>query len=191
MKFFYARTSTKEQNLDRQLETAHAEGIPAENIYTDQITGTTLDRPGLNELLKVLREGDTVYIHSLDRLSRNLSQALNLIEQLDAKGVAIVSVTEGLSTQGAGNKLVIHTLMAVNEYIKAQINKSCAEGRAAYIERCRKTGEHMGRPAKDADTVEAAIKLYIAGTSVSKIEEQLDISRSTLYRELKKRNISR
>ena len=191
MKFFYARTSTKEQNLDRQLETAHAEGIPAENIYTDQITGTTLDRPGLNDLLKVVRAGDVIYIHSLDRLSRKLNQALNLIETLDAKGVSIVSVTEGLSTQGACNKLVMHTLMAVNEYVKATINETCEEGRAAYIERCRKTGEHMGRPAKDADTVEAAIKLYIAGTSVSKIEDQLDISRSTLYRELKKRNISR
>jgi hypothetical protein len=78
----YARVSTTRQSLERQLDALAAAGIPDQRIYTDKKTGTTTDRDGLNQLLGYARPGDTIVVHTLDRLGRNLREVLNLVHDL-------------------------------------------------------------------------------------------------------------
>jgi predicted site-specific integrase-resolvase len=82
----YARVSTTRQSLERQLAALTAAGIPGDRIYTDKKTGTTVARDGLNQLLVYARPGDTIVVHTLDRIGRNLREVLNLVHDLAAKG---------------------------------------------------------------------------------------------------------
>src|SRR6266545_4244336 len=88
----YARVSTTKQSLERQLDALAAAGIPAERIYTDKKTGATAARAGLTEVLKYARAGDTVVVHTLDRLGRNLREVLNLVHDLAERGIGVRSL---------------------------------------------------------------------------------------------------
>jgi DNA invertase Pin-like site-specific DNA recombinase len=84
----YARVSTNEQNLDLQLDALKKEGVTDPDIYTDKITGTKADRPGLENALSHLREGDTLVVWRLDRLARSLSNLIELVNKLAGQGIA-------------------------------------------------------------------------------------------------------
>ncbi len=90
----YARVSTTRQSLERQLAALTAAGIPAGRIYADKKTGTTTDREGLSELLAYARRGDTVVVHTLDRLGRNLREVLNLVHDLAGRGIGVRSLAD-------------------------------------------------------------------------------------------------
>ena len=91
MRFGYARVSTKEQNLDRQLDQLEAAGV--DKIFSDKISGAKESRPELDKLLATLREGDTVIVCSYDRLARSSKQLFDLADRFEAAGVALVSLT--------------------------------------------------------------------------------------------------
>ncbi|WP_433232223.1 recombinase family protein [Actinomadura formosensis] len=84
----YARVSTTKQSLERQLDALAAAGIPTERVYVDKKTGTSTDRDGLNRLLAYARPGDTIVVHTLDWVGRNLREVLNLVHELSEKGSA-------------------------------------------------------------------------------------------------------
>jgi predicted site-specific integrase-resolvase len=90
----YARVSTTRQSLDRQLDALTTAGIPGERIYADKKTGTTIDRDGLNQLLGYARPGDTIVVHTLDRVGRNLREVLNEVPQSFRTGDPIGSFPE-------------------------------------------------------------------------------------------------
>jgi hypothetical protein len=92
----YARVSTTKQNLERQLASLNEAGIPDDRLYVDKKTGATVDRPGLIELLKYARDGDTIVVHTLDRLGRNLREVLNLVHDLAEKGIGVRSLADPL-----------------------------------------------------------------------------------------------
>ncbi len=90
----YARVSTTKQSLDRQLDALAAAGIPNERIYADKKTGATVEREGLADLLKYARPGDTIVVHTLDRLGRNLREVLNLVHDLAERGIGVRSLSD-------------------------------------------------------------------------------------------------
>lgn len=92
----YARVSTTKQSLERQLDALDAVGIPDERIYVDKKTGTIVDREGLNQLLAYARSGDTIVVHTLDRIGRNLREVLNLVHELSEHGVGVRSLANPL-----------------------------------------------------------------------------------------------
>ena len=92
----YARVSTTKQSLERQLDALTAAGIPANRIYTDKRTGATVDRDGLTALLGYARDGDTIVVHTLDRLGRNLREVLNLVHELAERGIGVRSLADPL-----------------------------------------------------------------------------------------------
>lgn len=94
----YVRVSSTDQNTDRQLD-----GVALDRIFTDKMTGSTKDRPQLKAMLDYVRYGDTVVVHSLDRLARSLEDLISIINQLNQKGVSFKSIKDNLTFDGINN----------------------------------------------------------------------------------------
>ena len=112
----YARVSTVRQNLDRQLDALAGAGIPTGRIWSDKRTGASVDREGLGALLAYARDGDTVVVHTLDRLGRNLREVLNLVHDLSGREIGVRSLADPVrvdTTDTAGMGRVAFLLLAL------------------------------------------------------------------------------
>lgn len=180
-KVAYARVSTSDQNLARQLETLKA--YNPDKIFTDQVSGKDLQRPGFSQLLEYVREGDLIYVCSLDRLARNLNDLLAIIKSFQSRGVSIHFLKENIligadAKTSAMSKLIVSIFGAVAEFERALIRERQQEG----IDLAKKRGVYKGRAPIAEDKIAKAKELYDLGVPLSKISQQLKISRSTLYR---------
>jgi DNA invertase Pin-like site-specific DNA recombinase len=177
----YARVSTNEQNLDLQRDALRKAGVTAKHIFTDKITGTKAERPGLTDALSHLREGDTLVVWRLDRLGRSLPHLIETVTALQGQGVAFQSITENIDTSTPTGKLVFHIFGALAEFERNLIRERTIAGLSA----ARVRGKKGGRPklAATSGKVAMAKKLYRDKTnSISEICKMLNISRATLYR---------
>ena len=102
MRVGYIRVSSLDQNPDRQMEDLKSQGV--EKLFTDQVSGKNMDRPELQKMLSFVREGDSLYVHSLDRLARNLADLLNLVQDLTGRGVSVHFLGEKLPITKAGER---------------------------------------------------------------------------------------
>src|SRR5919109_2755349 len=98
MNIGYARVSTNEQNLDLQRDALQKAGVSPKHLYTDKITGTKPERPGLEAALSHLREGDTFVVWRLDRLGRSLKHLIETVTALQGQGITFKSITENIDT---------------------------------------------------------------------------------------------
>lgn len=188
MRFGYARVSTAEQHLDRQLAALEAAGVERGNIFCDKMSGAKADRPQLEELLSRLRDGDTVVIVSFDRLARSTRQLLELSERFRAGGVNLVSLHESIDTTTPQGKLFFTISAAFAEFEREIIRERQREG----IEVAKAKGVRFGRPETDPVSMDSATRLYQAGgVSVSEICQRTGVSRAALYRKLKQDGITR
>ena len=180
----YARVSTNEQNLDLQLDALKKEGVEQAHIFTDKVTGTKAERPGLDDALSHLRSGDTLVVWRLDRLARSLSHLIGLVNTLAGQGIAFKSLTERIDTASATGKLVFHIFGALAEFERNLIKERTIAGLTA----ARARGRLGGRPRLDAKSgkVTLARKLYAdKSNAIADICKTLHISRATLYRYVK------
>ena len=178
----YARVSTNEQNLDLQRDALRKTGVSAKNLYTDKITGTKEERPGLDAARSHLREGDTLVVWRLDRLGRSLKHLIETVTALQSTGVAFQSITEHINT--ATGQLVFHIFGALAEFERNLITERTIAGLSA----ARARGRKGGRPrlATSSGKVAMAKKLHRDKTNTpSDICKTLNISRATLYRYIK------
>jgi DNA invertase Pin-like site-specific DNA recombinase len=180
----YARVSTNEQSLDLQRDALRKAGVSAKNLYTDTITGTKQERPGLEAALSHLREGDTFVVWRLDRLGRSLKHLIETVTKLQQENIAFQSITENINTATATGKLVFHLFGALAEFERNLITERTMAGLEAARARGRKGGRPKLNPA--LSTVAMAKKLYADKTnSIADICRTLHISRATLYRYFK------
>lgn len=181
-KIGYARVSTTEQNLDRQLDLLRSCGV--EKIYTEKMSGTKRDRPELNKLLERMEEGDTVVIESLSRLGRSTKDLIELVELFEKKGVQLVSLKESIDTSTSTGKLLFTIVSALAQFERDVLADRTREG----LKAARARGHFGGRPKADARKLTQALKLYeTGGHTIKEIEELTGIKKSTLYRGLKDR----
>lgn len=178
-KIGYKRVSTLVQNTDRQLA-----DLELDRVFEDHASGKNTDqRPQLQELMQYVRSGDVVYVHSMDRLARNLRDLLKLTEFLLDKGVEIHFIKENLTFEAktASNpmsKLLMMILGAVAEFERSLILERQREGIA--IAKAR--GAFKGRrPISEAKIAEVK-KLVLEGKRVSQIARELGLSRGTVYK---------
>lgn len=178
MKIGYARVSTQDQNLDRQLDNLRAAGC--ERIFNEKMTGTKSDRPELKTMLLTLRSGDVLVIDSFSRLSRSTKDLLDLVEKLTAMGVHLVSLKENLDTTTATGKLMLTMLSALSQFERDLIAERTVDG----LKAARARGRHGGRPRSGTDKDRRqAYDLYRANImSLRDIAERFGISLSTLNR---------
>jgi DNA invertase Pin-like site-specific DNA recombinase len=182
----YARVSTNEQNLDLQQDALRKVGVSPKNLYTDKITGTKHDRPGLEQALSHLREGDTFVVWRLDRLGRSLKHLIETVTALEQQHIAFKSITENIDTSTATGQLIFHIFGALAEFERNLIKERTVAG----LEAARSRGRMGGRPKPKgyASKVAMARKLYADETnSIADIRKTLNISRATLYRYLREK----
>ena len=155
MEFGYIRVSTVGQNTDRQLRDLN---LPSEALYIDHVSGKDTNRPELQHLLKALRPGDIVHVHSLDRLARNLKDLMSLLDQIRNKGVEVRFHKENLTLSPDSNNLVsmlfVQIFGALAEWELALQKERQAEGIAA----ARKLGKPLGRPTTVTQEQKEAVK---------------------------------
>ena len=129
MRIGYARVSTLDQNPDLQLERLKDAGC--ERTIIEKASGARADRPELTRLLRdMLRQGDTLVVWKLDRLARSLKQLIDTAEDLKARGIGLVSLTDAIDTSSPGGMLVFHMLGAIAEFERALIKERTAAGLA-------------------------------------------------------------
>ena len=178
MKIGYARVSTQDQNLDRQLDNLRAAGC--ERIFNEKMTGTKADRPELKTMLLTLRSGDVLVIDSFSRLSRSTKDLLQLVEQLTSMGVHLVSLKENLNTTTATGKLMLTMLSALSQFERDLIAERTVDG----LKAARARGRHGGRPRSGSDKDrDQAYAMYQANImSCKEIADRYGVSLSTLNR---------
>lgn len=154
----YIRVSSVDQNLERQRELLKDKYILKE--FSDKMSGKDTARPGLKEMLDFIREGDTLYIESISRLSRNTADFLRIFEMLRAKGVRLVSLKEGIDTETAQGKFMLTVFAAFSELEREYIRERQREG----IDLAKKEGRPLGRPTiKRSKTFESNWRKWKAG----------------------------
>ncbi len=177
----YARVSSPEQNLERQ--TGRLTEAGAQKLFTDTVSGSTRDRPGLDSTVEYLRAGDTLLVLSMDRLARSLVDLHTLVDELTDNGITVTFLQEGQSYSADPSptgKLLLGMLGAVAEFERAIIRERQAEG----IARAKARGVYKGRKPVPAEKIDQARKLISQGVPKARVARDLGISRSSLYKYL-------
>lgn len=175
----YARVSTQDQELARQIDALEKYGV--DSIFTEKMTGTKAHRPELDKLKERLIKGDTVVIESLSRLGRSTKDLLALIDEWNNQGVKLVSLKESIDTTTPTGKLLTTVLSAISQFERDITVQRTNEG----LQAARARGRKGGRPKASKTKVEKAVKLYHAQThSINEITAICGISQATLYRAL-------
>ena len=180
MTFGYARVSTAGQDEALQLDALERAGC--DRIFTDHASGATSNRPAFDELLGMIRRGDALVIWRLDRLGRSLRHLLEVVGELDQRGVALKSLTESIDTSTPAGRLVFHTFGALAEFERDLIRERTKAGLAA----ARARGRVGGRPTVwTSERREQADRMLAEGKTVSSVADVLGVSRASVYRLLR------
>lgn len=189
MKLGYARVSTQDQNLALQLDALKIAGC--DKVYQEKVSGATADRPELGKLLDIIREGDTLVIWKLDRLGRSLAHLIKLVADLEQRQVGLLSLNDPVDTTTAQGRLVFRIFASLAEFEREVIRERTLAGLAS----ARRRGQLLGRPKGLSKAAEQkariAESLYKEEKySVEQIARELTISKTTLYKYLRRRGVT-
>ena len=177
----YVRVSSIAQNLDRQLS-----GIELDKVFTEKASAKDAKRPRLQECIQYLREGDTLHVHSIDRLARNLVDLQNIIQELNSKNVSVSFHKENLLFTGNDNamsKLMLNMMGAFAEFERNLIKERQMEG----IKVAQKKGVKFGR--NKTLTVEQILEIkdrISKGGKKTVLAKEYGVSRQTIYTAIEK-----
>ncbi|MFP3591418.1 recombinase family protein [Chryseobacterium sp. SIMBA_038] len=181
MKIGYARVSTKDQNLDLQIEALEKAGC--EKIFQEKISGATKNRPELDKMIEQFREGDELYVWRLDRLGRSLKHIIDMVLGLNEKGIIIKGLVDGVDTSTINGRLFLNLMASLAEYERELIRERTNAG----LQSARARGRTGGRPK--GYTQETISKLLIMRSvykdptkSPEEIYKPLGLTRATFYR---------
>jgi DNA invertase Pin-like site-specific DNA recombinase len=184
IKLGYARVSTHHQDLSLQLASLKEAGVQdhPDFLFSDKASGKNDKREGLQLLLTKARKGDHIIVTKLDRLGRNTSDMIRIIEDLHERGITVQFLDDGISTEGSMGKMVVTILAAVAQAERERILERTNEGRRAAMDR----GVKMGRkPSITAATKEKARQMVSAGNPKAAVAKELGFCRQKLYDILK------
>src|SRR5713101_5991826 len=182
MKIDYIRVSKQEQNEALQVDALKEAG--REKVFTDKMTGSKAERKGLDEALAYVRPGDTLVVWKLDRAGRSLPHLIELLKDLQGRGIEFVSITEQIDTTTPGGKLIFHLMGALAEFERDLIR----ERTNAWLAAAKARGRVGGRPRKLKTNGKVALARQMFADqshSLPEICAALGISRATLYRYVK------
>ncbi len=177
----YARISTHDQCLNLQQDALHQAGC--EKIFSDEVSGTTSSRPGLDKLKEQLRSGDTLVVWRLDRLGRSVRDLIDWVTTLENEGVGFISLQESIDTTTSNGTLVFHLFAALAEFERNLISERTRAG----LDAARARGRKGGRPkALDKEKRKLLIELYDQKKiPINTLCKMMGISKPTLYSYLK------
>src|SRR3990167_8561212 len=188
MKIGYARVSTKDQSLNMQIEDLKKAGCV--QIHEEIASGAKTERPVLDEIMRNIREGDTLVIWKLDRLGRNLAHLIQLTTKLSEKKVGLISLNDPIDTSTAQGRMMFGIFASLAEFERELIRERTQAGLKSARARGRKGGRPKGMSQSAIEKATIAEALYKNGSiPVQKIADQLGISKTTLYLYLRYRNV--
>jgi len=174
----YARVSTDDQHLELQRDALSQAGCSM--IYEETISGKSAVRPELEQCRKALRAGDTLVVWRLDRLGRSLPDLVQIIADLEQRGIGFESLAEKIETSSAAGKLVFHVFGALAEFERSLIRERTQAGLAAARARGRAGGR---KPKLDAKQIrQIKVLLRDPNTSVAEVARDYGVSRTTIYK---------
>lgn len=179
--YFYIRVSSKDQNTIRQEHKAHELNIPVENVFIEKVSGKSVtDRPTLKNLMALLTVGDKLIVDSISRFARNTRDLLELVDQLNKKGVSFMSLKENIDTTTPTGVFMLTVFGAVAQLEREYIKERQAEG----IKIAQAKGKYRGR--KPIDYPKNWDKYYtmyknktIKGNEAMKL---LELKKTTFYK---------
>lgn len=177
----YIRVSSNDQNISRQLE-----GMVLDKVFIDKCSGGSTNRPALINMLDYVRDGDVIFVHSMDRLARNLDDLRLLVKKLTDKQVVINFMHEHLTFTGDDSpmsNLLLSIMGAFSEFERSLIRERQLEG----IALAKKRGVYKGRKqAVSTSNMNELLEYVKSGYKKSHIAKKYKISRETLYKYIKK-----
>ncbi|HDA6122945.1 TPA: recombinase family protein [Enterococcus faecium] len=189
----YARVSSKDQKLDRQLEALQ----DVSKLFSDKLSGQSTNRPQLQAMLDYIREGDIVVVTELDRLGRNNKDLTNIMNQIQQKG-ATLEVLNLPSMNGIEDenlrRLINNLVIEIYKYQAEADRKRIKERQKQGIAIAKEQGKFKGKPLKFKENdprLQLAFKLYLEGATDTQVEKQTGISRRTFKRYRKRYNVLR
>ena len=183
----YARVSTKDQNLDLQLDALRLHGC--KRFFTDTVSGAKTARPGLDEIFKEARPKDVIVIWKLDRLGRSLKHLVELVAELNERNIGLRSLNDPIDTTTAQGRLVFNIFASLAEFEREIIRERTNAGLAAARARGRKGGRKPGLSEEAKRKARIAESYYKEGMPVNQIAKDLNISKATLYKYLRSRGV--
>ncbi|AIL66136.1 DNA-invertase hin (plasmid) [Rickettsiales bacterium Ac37b] len=181
-KIGYARVSKNDQNLKMQIDALESFGCDSKDIFTDQVSGSKSERPGLNKCLEELQAGDTLVVWRLDRLGRSMIHLVSLINDFQKKGIAFKSLCDGpIDTTTASGEFVFNIFSSLSQFEKRLIQERTRAGLNAARARGRLGGRK--KTLSNNPKVLTAKKMHENhNMSINDICNILKISRATFYR---------
>ena len=186
MNIAYVRVSSIDQNEARQTESLKKYDI--EKWFMEKVSAKDTNRPKLKDMIEFARSGDTIYIHSLDRLARSTKDLLNIVELLQGKGIHLVSSKESIDTNTATGKLMLTMIGAINTFERENMLERQREGIAI----AKENGAYMGRKEIEYPTnwIEVYSKYKTRELTGTKAMEMLGLKRNTFYKLVKEQEES-
>ena len=175
----YARVSTTDQNYELQIEALKQAGC--KKIFSEKISGTTIDRPELEVCLDYLREGDTLLITRIDRLARSLRDLQNLVYDLKAKSIELKAIEQPIDTSSAAGKAFLDMLGVFAEFETNLRKERQLEG----IAKAKAEGKYKGRKPTAKEKSPQIIEMIEQGMTRQEVANQLGIGVASVYRVLK------
>src|SRR4051812_21934550 len=172
----YARVSTLDQTPALQLDALSAAGCT--KVFDDHASGARSDRPGLQRALDYVRQGDVLVVWKLDRLGRSLAHLIEVVTELEHRGVGFRSITEAIDTTTPGGRLVFHLFGALGQFERDLIRERTRAGLTAAAARGRKGGR---KPVIDAENLARARRMIAKGLTVRETATRLKIGKTALY----------
>lgn len=184
----YARVSTKDQNLELQLDALSKAGC--EIIFQEKASGIKADRPELEKMMSQLRKGDVVCIYKLDRLGRSLKNLLNLVADFEKREVGLRSLTDSIDTTTPQGRLILNIFASLAEFERDLIRERTKAGLEAARARGRKGGRRSGLSA-EAQKKSMLAEMYYKEEKlgVDEIAKTIGVSKMTLYKYLRLRGV--
>ena len=171
----YIRVSTVDQNDDRQLVTMEKYNV--EKIFREKVSAKDTNRPELQSMLDFAREGDTIVVHDFSRLARSTKDLLGIVEDLEDRGITLISAKENIDSSSATGKLMLTMIGAINEFERANLLERQREG----IQIAKEKGKYKGRKEIKIDNFEEYYNRYLNREfTKSSLSKELNISRVTL-----------
>ena len=172
----YIRVSTITQNTARQLD-----GVKLDRVFEDRASGKNTDRPQLKACLEHLREGDVLYVHSMDRLCRSLDDLRRIVKELTSKGVMVKFHKESLTFNGDDSpmsNLLLSMLGAVSEFERSIILERQREG----VQIAKGEGKYKGRkPSLTPERAQELVRRALSGEKKTSLAKEYGVSRETVY----------
>lgn len=183
----YARVSTEDQNLDRQIDALVKHGVDSRNIYQEKVTGTKRNRPQLDKMIDELKPNDIVVISDLTRISRSTKDLLDIVDKIKKKGASIKSIKDtwlDTTSDNPYNAFLLTVMSGLSQLERDLISQRTKEG----LESAKVRGRKGGRPNK-RNSKSKIVELMIQNKcTINEIVNQVGVSRSTIYRIIKDLN---